>query len=110
MESQNKTPAPVHPSTVLPAVGRVVSKILGVDRNGGCLAHDELKACKTVADVADLGVALLTTWRYQLHPEGDDVDAGHEVDALDRINGRVDWATFDAEVYRVTTIVFKHRR
>ena len=106
MESQNETPAPVHPGNTLPAVGMIVNRIARIDRNGACMAGDDLRTCRTVADVADLAVQLLTTWRYELHPEGDDVAAGHAVAALDRINGRVDWVTFNAEVARVADLVF----
>jgi hypothetical protein len=109
MEPQNETPAPVHPGNTLPAVASIIYRIGRIDRNGACIAADYLRDCRTVADVADLAVDLLTGMRYQLHPEGDDVDAGHAVDALDRINGRVDWATFNAEVARVAEVVFNRQ-
>ncbi len=70
------------------------------------MAGDDLRDCKTVHDVADLAVQMLTTWRYELHPEGDDVDVGHAVDSLYRINGGVDWQTFNAELVRVADLVF----
>ena len=108
MESQNETPAP-YPGDALPAVGMIIQRIARIDSNGACLAGDDLNACETVADGADLAVALLTTWRHELHPAGEEVDAGNAVDALDRINGRVDWATFNAQVGRVAVLVFQPR-
>lgn len=106
MEPQNETPAP-HPGDVLPAVALIIYRIGKLDRNGACIAGDALRDCKTVAEVADLGVNLLTGWRYDLAP--DDEDAGDAVDALDRINGSVNWPTFNAELIRVADLVFKPR-
>jgi hypothetical protein len=106
MEPQNETPAVRHPGETLPTVGMIITRIARIDRNGACMAADDLRTCCTVADVADLAVALLTTWRHELHPQGDNVDVGHAVDALDRINGQVDWPTFNADVARVTALVF----
>lgn len=107
MEPQNETPA--HPVDALPAVRTIIHRISRIDRNGACVAAGDVAGCRTVNDVADLAVALLTTWRWELHPDGDDVDAGHAVDALDRINGRVEWPTFNAELVRVADLVFKRR-
>ena len=103
MESQNETPAP-HPGNTLPAVGMIINRIARRDRNGACIAGDALRDCKTVADVADLGVALLTTWRYKLAPDQDDL--AQAVDALDRINGRVDWQTFNRHLLAVSNMLF----
>lgn len=106
MEPQNETPAH-HPGDALPAVGMIIDRIARFDRNGACIAGDALRDCKTVADVADHGIELLTVWTWELSPSGDlTEDALAGLDSLDRIAGRVDWPTFNAELARVADLVF----
>lgn len=109
MNNPNETPAR-HPGETLPAVGMIITRIARRDRNGACIAGDYLRDCRTVADVADLGIELLTSTAWELTSTNDlPEDVLHGLDSLDRSSGRVDWQTFNLELIRVADLVFARK-